>query len=583
MNDSPPREPAFVTTAAQADVRQTDVRQAGAAQAGAAVQSTPLERDVARPLLAVLAGLAVVLVADIVCVLVATHGHLVYPLEAAYTHLALAQQIAQGHYGLVPGEAAAPSSSILYPFLLALLRPLGLGALLPLAINLLSTLAAGGFAVLLARECQIGLHRIAAWRLVLLTAVVAIALNLPGLALTGLEHSLHVAMTVAYLLGLVRFVIRGRCDRWWLACIIIQPIIRFEAAGMLVADALIFVAFRKYRYALAMVVIGVALVGGYSLFLRSLGLPLLPSSVLARSDWSNAAVASHSGLATVIVAILKNLYSNLNSFGAAQMLGGVALGVAWLGGAAAALSRRPLAQSDQIKLVTLGFMTFVTAAQLAGGKLGWVPPRYEAYVLALNLCGVAIIYRERVDAWCGQASWPRVSAICVALLLIFAGYATQFFFIPTLAGKEYQGPYQLHRFVTAFYRAPVAVNQIGSVNFDNPGYVLDLSGLASEAARKARAGGRSPGWMDGLMASHDVGLALIDPENEQTVPGVPASWTMLGELRADGATRPMIVFYARQPSDVAAAASALEQFAPTLPPGMRIIRTIPAAGDSNPG
>ncbi len=168
-------------------------------------------------------------------------------------------------------------------------------------------------------------------RLVLLTAVVAVALDLPGLAILGIEHSLHIAMTVAYLLGLVRFVRRGRCDWWWFVCILIQPIIRFEAAGMLVADALIFVAFRRYGYALATLAIGLVLVGGYSLFLYSLGLPLLPSSVLSRSDWSNAALVSHSGFFTVFSTIVENLYANLRSFGAAQMLGGVALAMPWLG------------------------------------------------------------------------------------------------------------------------------------------------------------------------------------------------------------------------------------------------------------
>ena len=529
-------------------------------------------------------GLAAALTAEVVCVLIAAHGHLVYPLEAAYTHLALAQQIAQGHYGLVPGEAAAPSSSILYPFLLAELRFLGLGAMLPLAINLAATLATGVFAVLLARECGIPLRAIPPVRLVLVTVVAAVALDLPGLAVTGLEHSLHVAMTVAYLLGLVRFVIRDRCDWWWIAVIIVQPIIRFEAASMLVADALIFIAFRRYGYALAMVAIGVLLVGGYSLFLHSLGLPLLPSSVLARSDWSNAAVASHSSPFAVTAAILKNLNANLNSFGAAQMLGGVALGAAWLGsGIFTELSRRPLAKSAQINLVTLAFMTFVTAAQLAGGKIGWVPPRYEAYVLVLNLCGIAIIFRDRASAWCVRATWPRVSAASLALLLIFAGYATQFFSIPALAQKEFEGPFQLHRFVTDFYRAPVAVDQIGYVNFDDSNYVLDLSGLGSEAARMARAGERTPEWMDALLARHNVGLAIIDSAADAAV---PSAWIMVGELRPKGTfsddSAHHYSLYARRPGNIAGVASALGRFAWTLPPGVRLIRAGVGASGGGP-
>jgi hypothetical protein len=542
-------------------------------------ESTWHDRDFVRPFFAILAGLIAMLVAEIACALIVTHGHFVYPGDAAYTHLALAQQITQGTYGLYPGEASAPSSTILYPVLLALLRPLGLGAMLPLAINIASTLAAGVFALLLARECRVPLDRIPLLRLILLTAVVAVALDLPGLAILGIEHSLHIAMTVAYLLGLVRFVRRGRCDWWWFVCIIIQPIIRFEAAGMLVADALIFVAFRRYGYALATLAIGLVLVGGYSLFLYSLGLPLLPGSVLSRSDWSNAALISHSGFFTVFSTIVENLYANLRSFGAAQMLGGVALAMPWLGWIWTNLWRRPPAKSDQIKLVTLAFMAFVTMAQLTGGRLDWVPPRYEAYVLALNLCGIAIIYREKVSAWCELATWPRVSALCLALLMIFSGYASQFFFIAARAGKEYTGSYQLQRFVTEFYNRPVAVNMLGYINFENPNYVLDLSGISSETARQARARQQKPDWMDDLLANHNVGLAIIDATN---VTSVPTTWTLIADLHPAGlfADDPNLhyVFYARRPDDIPAAAIALDRFAPTLPAGAHMKRNYPDDG-----
>jgi hypothetical protein len=540
-------------------------------QLRAFAESAWQERDFVLPLFGILAGLVAVLTAEVVCALLMTHGHFIYASDAAYTHLALAQQITHGTYGLYHGEASAPSSTILYPVLLAVLKPLGLGTALPLVINCVSTLATGLFAFLLARECSIPLHRVPPWRLVLLTAVIAIALDLPGLAILGLEHSLHIAMTVAYLLGLVRFVRRGRCDWWWFVCILIQPIIRFEAAGMLVADALIFTAFRRYGYALATLVIGMILVGGYSLFLHSLGLPLLPSSVLSRSDWSDEALVSHSGLFTVVASVVENLYSNLRSFGAAQMLGGVALAMPWLGWIWTNLGKRPLSKSDQIKLATLAFMAFVTMTQLTGGRLDWVPPRYEAYVLVLNLCGLAVIFREKVSAWCEFAAWPRIVAFCLALLMIFAGYAAQFLFIPARAEKEYEGSYQLHRFATEFYRAPVAANFLGYMNFDNPNYVLDLSGLSSETARQARAHEQKPDWMDDLLASRGVGLAITDSTN---VTSVPAGWTVVADLRPAGLFADdaylHYIFYARRPSDIPAAVKALDLFAHTLPAGSHL-------------
>lgn len=517
---------------------------------------------------AALAGIVVILLLEIVGVLASTGGHIVYAIEAPYTDLALAQQIAHGHYGLVPGESAAPASSILFPFLLAAFVPLGLGTLSPLIINTVSTLAAGIFALLLAGECGLPLRLISPARLFAIAAVVTLALNLSGLVFTGLEHSLHVALTVAYLLGLVRFVRRGHCDWWWFVCILVQPLIRFEAAGMLLADVLIFLAFRRYFYALLTVLIGVALVGGYSAFLTALGLPLLPTSVLARSDWSNEAVVSHAGVVTVVVAILRNFHDNLNSFGAAQVLGGMALAVLWLDRLPRLWAQRRIDKSDQARLMTIFFISFVSLAQLAGGKLGWIPPRYEAYVLALNLCGLVIVYREKVIAWCGRASWLRVGLFAAALLLIFAGYATQTLIAPRLSQKEYLGPFQLHRFVTEFYRGPVAVDQLGYVNYDNPYYVLDLSGLASETARKARAAQRSVEWMDTLLAERGVTLAILNSGEE---PAVPAGWTAVAELRTsgDGGNHP--IFYARRPSDVAAIAPSLAAFAAALPRGVRLV------------
>jgi len=535
-----------------------------------------LSRDFVRPLAVILAGLATVLAAEVALVLIATRGHFVYALEAGYTHLALAQHIAQGQYGLFPGEAAAPSSSILFPFLLAALSGLGLGTFLPLAINVSATLAIGIFATFLARECAIPISRIPSLSLFILTAVIAIALDLPGLAITGLEHSLHIAMTVVYLVGLVRFVTNRRCDWWWIICIIVQPLIRFEAAGMIVADALIFLAFRKYGYALAMVAIGIALLSGYSIFLHSLGLPLLPGSVLNRSDWSNAMVVSHSGALSIATTLFKNLYDNLNSFGAAQMLAGVALGIGWLG-SSTALSLRPLPRFDQIRLATLCFMAFVTVAQLAGGKIGWVPPRYEGYVLALNLCGLAVIYRDRVSTWCMRTTWRPVSAFSAAMLFIFAGYVSQFVFIPSQSRAEYQGPFQLHRFVADFYGASVATNQLGYVNFDNPSYVLDLSGISSGDARKARAQSSSAEWMDALLASHNIGLALIDTAHDTVV---PSGWIDVAELipagEFSGVASHRFIFFARGYANVAAIISALDRFAPTLPAPIRLVRGGPA-------
>src|ERR1700742_688744 len=63
-------------------------------------------------------------------------GHFSFSLDDPYIHLRLAENIVHGTYGINPGEYSAPSSSILWPFLLAPLVALGLGQYAALLLNL---------------------------------------------------------------------------------------------------------------------------------------------------------------------------------------------------------------------------------------------------------------------------------------------------------------------------------------------------------------------------------------------------------------------------------------------------------------
>src|ERR1700722_4478646 len=78
--------------------------------------ATTLESRLA---LAVVSILALAIAALAAAILVLCHGHLIYSLDDPYISLALGEQIAHGHYGINAAEASSPSSSILYPFLLA--------------------------------------------------------------------------------------------------------------------------------------------------------------------------------------------------------------------------------------------------------------------------------------------------------------------------------------------------------------------------------------------------------------------------------------------------------------------------------
>ena len=56
-----------------------------------------------------------------------TDGRLIYSLDDPYNHLAVAEPIVEGGYGINSEKFASPSSSILFPFLLAFGLRIGLG------------------------------------------------------------------------------------------------------------------------------------------------------------------------------------------------------------------------------------------------------------------------------------------------------------------------------------------------------------------------------------------------------------------------------------------------------------------------
>lgn len=173
-----------------------------------------------------------------------SEGHLIYTLDDPYIHLAVAETILKGGYGINDGEYSAPSSSIIYPFLLAITGWAGLGSWGPLLINLLAM----GMAVYLA-GCIIrnqALTQVAAlppekeWRSwpIGVGLLVCLNMNAWALVMTGMEHSLHVLAVVVTVWGLLKVLDDHRAASPWLVgAIIAMPLIRFEGLAMALVTA----------------------------------------------------------------------------------------------------------------------------------------------------------------------------------------------------------------------------------------------------------------------------------------------------------------------------------------------------------
>lgn len=507
------------------------------------------KRTLSLPLVSVAATLAAFALIELVA-LFSTGGAFEYPLDDVYIHLAMAEEIARGGYGINPGEYASAASSPLYPFLLVPFAGTEAQRMLPLIWNTLAlVLSAWLWGRTLVLAGYAGMAR--AWPGLALAALGPLSVNFYGLAYTGMEHTLHLAACLATLYGLVRFVTEGRLGAMLFLGVFLSPAFRLEGLALALSAAGIVTVVGRWREGIVLGVLALLPAVAFAGFLTSLGLDVLPNSVTAKLALPGTEA---SGIAARFLAtMLLNL---------SELPGWIILGLSLLSMVAA-----PMLGSGKLPLRLFGYAIGLSGiAHMGLGLVGWLN-RYEIYIIAVLVLGLAVLLGLAGSAARGR----RGIAVVFALLAILAG--EHYLVTATQTGRwaalgitlQQQ---QMARFAQDFWKKPVAVNDLGRVAWGNDNYVLDLWGLASDEARAARLTGDDPRWAGTLAARRDVGLAMV--YENWIGEHVGENWVALGEMtlvipRAvlGGWT---VTFYATDTSLVPEVTEKLRAFVPTLPP-----------------
>ncbi|MGH1330869.1 MAG: hypothetical protein ACRBBK_08305 [Paracoccaceae bacterium] len=473
-----------------------------------------------------------------------------YPLDDPYIHLAMAEQIWQGGYGVNPGELASAASSPLYPVLLAPFAGSDLGRFAPLLLNVFGIVGAAYlFARLLIESGFIDRYQ----RVGRVMAIGApIALNLPGLGFTGMEHSLHAAFSLAIVLGLVRLV-QGRGIGIWLVLgVFFAPMMRLEgvALGLLASGAAF--AYGARGGAFGLMALSLAPLAAFVGFLSALGIGPLPSSVMAKMLDGGMADA---GFVEGKLAEFSNNISSLPGIGLLVLTGLALIGA--------------MATRDKGARTLLIVGSFTGLAHLFFGQVGWLN-RYEIYAV--------LVIAALIFASLGLLGAPRLGGVALAsvltILVMGFAYGRDFLAVGIWApqGIHLQQA-QMARFVRDYAPVDIAVNDLGRVAWRNPGHVLDLWGLASADARKARILNPKEGWAGNLVARDGAPLVMIYAHPFAGAMG--ADWIALGKLQLRYARGflggPEVEFYASGPQAAPELRAALAVFAQDLPDGVRFV------------
>lgn len=436
-----------------------------------------------------------------------TGGHFSLSLDDPYIHLALSEQILNGHYGINANEFSAPSSSILWP---AIIAPLSLLAHADIGLwifNLfLGVASLYVFYQLIKIQQTLG-EALTSKQIFFYLILFILQANLLGLSAVGMEHQLQVLISAGIFYGLYQHVKTDYLPKWLGFVIIAAPLVRYESLAIS-ASALFYLFFTGFRvYAIILGLLTVAGLAGFSVFLLSLGLDKFPDSVLVKSSTARG-----------VSNLFDNLWVNLHfpkSIGLVFVMM-LFLHTAWF---------KNIGKKHQCFYLALAL---AIGLHLVFGRTGWLF-RYEIYIWVFAGLGLFCLYRQPLlpnekPLWKRLSKGIMVLFVAIGILEHIAALVTT----PIASSNIYHQQHQMAQLAKEYIKAPIAVNDLGAVSFNNDSYVLDLWGLGSSKARKLRHKGGVQ-WMDNLAQETGVKLVMIY-QTDNWFPAVPDNWIKIGQL-----------------------------------------------------
>lgn len=464
-------------------------------------------------------------------VMAATGGRFVYALDDAYIHMAMARNLAlDGVWGCTPFQFSAASSSPLWTALLgAVFLLTGVHDVTPLLLNLLLLALTLGVADTFLRQ------RGAAPLLRAATLVgLVLVFPMPAMALFGMEHVLHLLLTIAFGATAVTVLARstgvgapsGRGSMTLCVLAALLAASRYEGLFLVGVVCLLCLVCGQWRRGIAIglaALVPVAAVGAISMAHGSL---FLPNSLMLKAGGETASTWA---------AILKPL----GGADAAFLLKHPALLGLVVSGLAAALiaftHTRRVQRVAVLLPLTVALMV-VLHVHFALSSEFWVY-RYDAYLLGFGVFAAGMVLAGWGGVVPGAPAWASGVLPAIAVLgSVFAVgdvlgglHSEQEIRSASLTYREH---YEAARFVREWHAGEtVLVNDLGAMAYYSRARTLDIFGLCDiEPVRLRRAGAYTSEAVVAWTAPHAPTIAVVQLSWGWVSDHVPAAWQKVAEV-----------------------------------------------------
>ncbi len=449
-------------------------------------------------------------------------GHLGYPQDDVYIHMAIAKNFAvHGVWGITPYGFSSTTSSPLWTLLIFVMYKIfGVNQWAPLVLGVL---AGSGVVVL----CyQILKKKFNSLRLTLLLLLFVIFTGLPFWAAMGMEHLLHGILTISLLYYAVGILGTDRSKPIQCAVLFILSalltITRYE--GLFLVGFLFLLFLIKKRTGTAFVVLcgGLFLISIYGLISVRNGWFFFPNTILLKGNLPEFNVEGINNFLT------KSIFNLLGTPQLFMLILVMLMIFVWI-------TRKNVIHTNDRYL--FGIFMAITLIHLQCCAIGTFS-RYETYLI-LTGCLMAIDKAASLipDLSLNTKMKLKFNDVQAAAILLFALPVLQIAFSSGLLFRDYpiavqnihDQQYQMGRFLQKYYSGKtVAVNDIGLVSFMSGSQVLDLWGLGSiEVAREILGGTYYPFTLAQLTKDHETQVVIIFENWFRGV--IPPEWVKVGE------------------------------------------------------
>ncbi len=523
------------------------------------------------PLIAALLILWTAIAALLIVSAKGDQGHLVYAVDDAYIHMAIAKNFAEhGVWGVTPYEFSSSSSSILWPLLLSsIYRFIGPNELIPLILNMaLATLTLWvTYGILKKLGLPPGYLFAVLWGIIFFTPLTALILG-------GMEHVLQVLVTLsfAYVAGKELASESRTSDRrnsyWFWVLTPLLTMTRYEGLFLAGAVCFLFAVRRRWQHCFGLGAAAITPIAIYGAISALKGWFWLPNSIVLKGNVPRMFRAE--GIAE----------ANYGSFAWSLKTADILYLILAL---VLLFVLRLIGKREfwEARSAMIAIFVIAAALHLKFAALGWLF-RYEAYLIALGLFILAAIASEFLSKGVAtELDRPRMVEGLAAIGLLFLSFPllsargiAAVTVIPRASKNMFEQQYQIGLFLKHFYQGvPVAANDIGAVSYLGDTRLQDFQGLGSlEVAKERIKGPLHTQQIVQLGESKDIKIAIVHARlfehGTLAYGGVPprwikvGQWTILDNIACDDDT---VSFFAVDPSEEGRLIAHLKQFASELP------------------